>query len=237
MNNIDNENITENVAGNASSTPNADKITKKDVLKDIFEWGYCIVIALVLALLFRYFIATPTIVKQRSMFPTLVENQRLILNRTFRITKRYPKVGDIITFEAPTPMMGDDVKIDQSNPIAEYSNEPKGIFSKFVYYCLEITKTSYIKRVIAVGGDHVKIENGKVHVNGIELEEEYLRDDVLTYSNAYDDFIVPEGYVFAMGDNRDKSTDCRAFGCIPLNKIEGVVAFRFWPLNEFGLIK
>lgn len=71
-------------------------------VKNIFEWGYCIIIALTLALLFRYFIATPTIVKQRSMYPTLQENQRLILNRTLRITKKSPKVGDIITFEAPS---------------------------------------------------------------------------------------------------------------------------------------
>ena len=71
-------------------------------MRNILEWIYCIIIALVLALLFRYFIATPTIVKQRSMYPTLQENQRLVLNRVARITKKAPKVGDIITFEAPT---------------------------------------------------------------------------------------------------------------------------------------
>jgi len=71
-------------------------------VKDILEWGYCIIIALILALLFRYFVGTPTIVKQRSMFPTLQENQRLILNRTFRITGKMPERGKIITFEAPT---------------------------------------------------------------------------------------------------------------------------------------
>lgn len=236
MNNNNESNVAEKII-DKNEGANVSSLTKKDIAKDVFEWGYCIVIALVLALLFRYFIATPTIVKQRSMFPTLIENQRLILNRTFRITKKYPKVGDIITFEAPTPLMGNGELIDQSNPIAEYNSEPKGIFSKFVYYCLELTKTSYIKRVIAVEGDHVKIENGNVYVNGIELKEEYLRDDVRTYSNAYDDFIVPKGYIFAMGDNRDKSTDCRAFGCVPLEKIEGIVAFRFWPLKEFGKIE
>lgn len=62
-------------------------------IKDILEWVYCIIIALVLALLFRYFIGTPTIVKQRSMYPTLKEGQRLILNRTFRITKKNSKQG------------------------------------------------------------------------------------------------------------------------------------------------
>ena len=115
-------------------------------VKDIIEWIYCIVIALVLALLFRYFIATPTIVKQRSMFPTLQENQRLILNRTFRITKKSPQRGDIITFEAPTKEYSKWEK-DQTNPVAVYDNEPKNIVSKFsqkIYPKLIFSKTSPI---------------------------------------------------------------------------------------------
>lgn len=206
-------------------------------VKNILEWIYCILIALILALLFRYFIGTPTIVKQRSMFPTLKENQRLMLNRTMRITKKIPKVGDIVTFEAPNVTYYDSHEPNQTNPIAIYSNEPNGIFSKFAYYCIEITKRSFIKRVIALEGDHVKIEDYKVYVNGELLDEEYLSSDVITKSNNFDDFIVPEGYIFAMGDNRTKSTDCRDFGCIPINKIEGIVVFRFWPLNVFGAIK
>ncbi len=204
-------------------------------VKDIIEWIYCIVIALVLALLFRYFIATPTIVKQRSMFPTLQENQRLILNRTFRITKKSPQRGDIITFEAPTKEYSKWEK-DQTNPVAVYDNEPKNIVSKFVYYVLEITKKSYIKRVIAIGGDHVKIEDNVIYINDEPLEEEYLKEDVFTESEVFNDFIVPDGYIFAMGDNRTKSTDCRVLGCIPLEKVEGVVCFRFWPFSEFGNI-
>lgn len=205
-------------------------------MQNVLEWIYCIVIALVLALLFRFFIATPTIVKQRSMFPTLQENQRLILNRTSRITKRAPKVGEIITFEAPSKIYT-IVDADQSNPVAIYEYQPKNIFGKFFYYVLEISKKSYIKRVIATEGQHVVIENNKVYVNGIELEENYLKDDVLTESEVFNDFIVPEGYIFAMGDNRTKSTDCREIGCIPLNKVEGIVTFRFWPLNKFGKIE
>lgn len=206
-------------------------------LKNVLEWIYCIIIALVLALLFRYFIGTPTIVKQRSMFPTLKEDQRLMLNRTMRITKKTPKVGDIITFEAPNVSYYTNNDIDQTNPIAIYSEEPENVFSKFVYYCLEITKKSFIKRVIALEGDHVKIQDNKVYVNGNLLKEDYLSDDVITESSVFNDFIVPEGYLFAMGDNRTKSTDCREFGCIPLNKIEGIVVFRFWPLSTWGTIK
>lgn len=204
-------------------------------IKDVLEWGYCIIIALVLALLFRYFVATPTIVKQRSMFPTLQENQRLILNRTFRITKKTPKIGDIITFEAPIKEYS-KWSADQTNPVAIYGNEPKGLFNKFTYYCIEVTKKSYIKRVIALEGDHVKIENNTVYVNGIPQEEQYLNDDVVTESEVFYDFIVPEGYFFAMGDNRTRSTDCRSLGCIPLEKLEGIVCFRFWPFSEFGTI-
>lgn len=205
-------------------------------VKDIIEWGYCIIIALVLALIFRYFIGTPTIVRQRSMFPTLQENQRLILNRTFRITHKQPKVGDIVTFEAPTREYN-KLSADQTNPVAIYDRESKGIFDKFLYNCLEVTKTSYIKRVIGTAGDHIKIEDNHVYVNGELFKEPYLNEDVLTVSEVFYDFIVPEGYIFAMGDNRTKSTDCRSLGCIPLDKIEGIVIFRFWPLNVWGKIK
>ena len=77
---------------------------------------------------------------------------------------------------------------------------------------------------------------GKVYLNGKELEEEYLSDDVVTKSDVFNDFIVPEGHFFAMGDNRTKSKDCRDTGCIPFEKLEGIVCFRFWPASEFGKI-
>lgn len=204
-------------------------------VKDILEWGYCIIIALVLALLFRYYIGTPTIVQQRSMFPTLKENQRLILNRTFRITGVNLERGDIVTFEAPTKEFT-EIDVDQTNPVAVYTEKEMNIFEKFLYYNIEITKKSYIKRVIGLPGDHVKIENNRVYVNGEMLEEDYLKDDVVTVSNVFNDFIVPEGHFFAIGDNRQNSIDCRKIGCIPFEKLEGIVCFRFWPLNVFGKI-
>ena len=205
-------------------------------VKEVFEWIYCIIIALILALLFRYFIGTPTVVQQRSMYPTLKENQRLFLNRTFRITGKEPKVGDIITFEAPSSFYT-RYDADQKNPVAKYEHEFNNIFEKFIYYVIENTKTSYIKRVIAVEGDHVEIKDNTVFVNGVELEEEYLSDEVITESQVFTNFIVPEGYIFAMGDNRTKSKDCRDLGCVPLNKVEGIVVLRFWALDVVGKVK
>ena len=88
-------------------------------VKEVLEWVYCIIIAVVLALLFRYFIGTPTIVQQVSMNPTLVEDQRLWLNRWVRTTKTLPERGDIITFEAPSKKQYKASEIDESNPIAK----------------------------------------------------------------------------------------------------------------------
>ena len=206
-------------------------------IKDILEWAYCIIIAVVLALLFRYYIGTPTIVKQPSMYNTLEEGQRLILSRWTRTVKGTYKRGDIITFEAPSQTQMSTFDVDMNNPVAIYDYKPKGIFAKFSYYVLEFNKTSYIKRVIGVAGDHIKIERGKVYLNGQELNEPYLRDGIKTEQKVFTDIIVPENCVFVMGDNRPQSMDSRSFGCIPLEKVESKVVIRFWPLNKFGKVK
>ena len=203
-----------------------------DTVKEVLEWIYCIVIAIVLALLIRYFVGTPTVVKQKSMFPTLKQNERLILNRLSRTFNEIPERGDIITFEAPSKSAANGVT-------AVYDKEINGWFEKFTYYVLEINKMSYIKRVIALPGEHVTISDGKIYINGEELQEDYLQENVITEAkNPYlTDFTVPEGYIFAVGDNRMYSSDCREFGCIPIEKIESKVWIRFWPLNLFGTIE
>ncbi len=205
--------------------------------KEILEWVYCIVIALALAVLFRYFIGTPTIVKQVSMNPTLVQDERLWLNRWGRTTKTLPKRGQIITFEEPDKITYSSSEIDKSNPIAQYHK--KGAFEWFTSEFLEIGKRSYIKRVIALPGEYVEIIDGKVYINNEELEEPYLQEGIVTdvIGEGFDSFKVPENCVFAMGDNRNHSTDCRSFGCIPLEKIESTVAIRIWPLDKWGKIE
>jgi len=204
----------------------------KDKVKNILEWIFCIIIAIVLALLIRYFIGTPTVVKRSSMFPTLQQNQRLILNRLPKTFNEMPKRGDIITFEAPTNVAAKTVK-------AEYEYNPQTWYEKFMYYVLEVGKTSYIKRVIALPGEQVKIENGKIYINEQELQEDYLQDTVVTEAKNLNltNFVVPEGYIFAIGDNRTQSMDCRDFGCIPIEKIESIVWIRFWPLNLLGKVE
>jgi signal peptidase I len=208
-------------------------------IKEIFEWAYCIIIAVVLALAVRYFVGTPTIVKQPYMYPTLKQDQRLILNRLGRTTKKTPERGEIVTFESPSDIFVSEYDADLTNPVAKYTNEPEGLFAKFVYYVLELNKTSYIKRVIGLPGDHVKIQDNKVYINGELLDEPYLQPGVVTtgLDGAYTDIVVPQGTLFLMGDNRSRSTDSRRFGCVPISKIESKVWIRFWPLDLFGKVE
>lgn len=107
----------------------------------------------------------------------------------------------------------------------------------------------FIKRVIAVAGDTVKVEGDKVLVNGNPVNETYIQeaidqahaDDTLynntNFPNVYvPDGKVPEGHVFVMGDNRSNSTDSRMIGYVPLEDIVGRADLIFWPLKDVGLI-
>lgn len=215
-----------------------EKIEEKEVkvFKEILEWCFCIFLALIIALATRYYIITSTVVKQASMYPTLQENQRVVLSRVKRITKNQYKTGDIITFEAPSEVKK-GTEVDLSNKVAIYNYEPKNATQHLMYYVLELTKTSYIKRVIGVEGDRVQIANGKVYINGEELVEDYLQKGVTTKTVYYNDVIVPEGCIYVLGDNRDESMDSRTFGCVPLEKVEGKVILRYWPIKQFGKVK
>ena len=209
----------------------------KNKIKDILEWIVCFIIAIAIAVLFKYYVGTPTIVQQPSMYPTLQENERLWLNRWNRTIKKMPERGDIITFEAPTTTVLSYEEIEKSQ-IARYENKLTNAFSKFSFYVLENGKVSYIKRVIGLPGDHVVIKDGKTYINDKKLDESYLQPGVVTDNGRgyCTDIIVPENSVFVMGDNRTKSTDSRCFGCIPLEKIESKVLIRIWPLNKWGQI-
>lgn len=206
------------------------------IFKEIVEWCFCVLLAIIIALATRYYIFTSTVVKQSSMYPTLNENQRIALSRINRITKAEYKQGDIVTFEEPSEIKrGTDVDI--ANKAAIYNYEPQSFWEKFSYNILELTKRSYIKRVIGVAGDRIQIVNGKVYVNGKELVEDYLEDGVTTKTVYYNDLTVPEGCIYVMGDNRDESMDSRTFGCIPLERVEGKVILRYWPISRFGKVK
>ena len=208
----------------------------KAILVDVGEWLYCIIIALIFALTIRYFLGTPTVVKHSSMRDTLEPDQRLVLNRIVKTMNGTIERSDIVTFESPSKVMLTEDEVNQEQPEAIYKKKKFKLIEKFKYSVLDIGKTSYVKRVIGVAGDHVLIKDGSVYLNGEKLEEKYIRKGAITETKAFYDIVVPEGYIYVMGDNREGSMDSRDFGCVPLNKVESTVLFRFWPLDKFGKI-
>ena len=93
-------------------------------------------------------------------------------------------------------------------------------------------KEDYIKRVVAVAGDTVEVRDGKLYVNGVAKDEPYLKEQVI--ENTYAEETVPPGMFWAMGDNRNQSSDSRVFGPVEVNKILGKAFMIYWPVTKIG---
>lgn len=100
----------------------------------------------------------------------------------------------------------------------------------------------FIKRVIGLPGDHILIRDSHVLVNGVVLDEPYVKDWVTTANwpgpdpAAVDGETVPGRMYFVMGDNRDHSSDSRLFGYISRDNIDGKAVVRIWPLNDAAVL-
>jgi signal peptidase I len=102
-----------------------------------------------------------------------------------------------------------------------------------LYYPVNPDK-SFVKRVIAEEGDTVRIVDGRVYVNDIPLDDEYVPSEY----RSHDDWgpqMISEGYYFVMGDHRNNSSDSRHWGLVPKKYIIGKVLVRWWPLPEATL--
>lgn len=99
----------------------------------------------------------------------------------------------------------------------------------------------YIKRIIGLPGDKVKVENCKVFVNGNQLNEKYLSAELCTSGGTFltegQEISVPTNNYFVLGDNRPHSLDSRYFGFIGKDKFTGKAWIVYWPLNDVGVVK
>ncbi len=101
---------------------------------------------------------------------------------------------------------------------------------------------SYIKRVIALPGDRVRIDAGKVFVNGRPLEEEYVPEqyrDTISWPPGDDarDEVVPPDMYFVLGDHRSQSSDSRSWGFVQRKSIYGKAVFVYWPPDKIGRLR
>jgi len=101
-------------------------------------------------------------------------------------------------------------------------------------------RTYAIKRVIATGGQKVRIADGKVYVDGIALQEPYVAGVATTADGSpYQEMVVPEDSVYVLGDNRqpEKSRDSRLFGVVNTDRVVGKAFVRLFPFSRIGLVE
>ena len=140
------------------------------------------------------------------------------------------------------------VKVEGTSMMPGLDDQERIFINKFVYRWEPISRgdivvfhyprdpsKSYIKRVIAVSGDRVRIDQGQVYVNGDRLEESYVPpqyDDVRSLA----EIIVPQNCYFVLGDHRSSSSDSRDFGPVPRRFVYGKAVFVYWPMDKVGTL-
>lgn len=182
--------------------------------KEIIEWIKSLLLALVLGFIITSFVRG-TRVYGSSMVPTLRHKDFLIVLNIKNIER-----GDIVVVKTDLEM------------------EPKDLSDLNFINKWNIGKTKFlVKRVIAVEGDSLTINDGKVFLNGQELKEQYINGNETFGNIAIDE--IPEGKIFVMGDNRGNSLDSRdeRLGLVDIKDISGKVIFRVFPFSKIGTLK
>jgi signal peptidase I len=141
------------------------------------------------------------------------------------------------------------VKVEGTSMMPSLDDQERIFINKFVYRIEPIQHgdiivfryprdpaKSFIKRVIGVAGDHVRIEDGRVYVNGKQLVEDYVPR---TYEDdrSYPDVVVPPDSYFVLGDHRSLSNDSRDFGPVDASYIYGKAVFGYWPVDKMGRLR
>ena len=141
------------------------------------------------------------------------------------------------------------VRVEGTSMLPRLEDQDRLFINKFVYKFTSIERgdvvvfhyprdpeKSYIKRVIALPGDRLRIDNGTVWLNGKPQPELYVPEEYRD-NRYYPEIIVPEGDYFMMGDHRSISSDSREFGPVERSFIYGKAAFVYWPASDVGTVR
>ena len=153
-----------------------------------------------------------------SMVPTIDVGDRLLT-----IKESDPERGDVVVLNPPAGAA--DGRCGARAPLGSPCPRPTpGTLDQ-----------AFVKRVVAVGGDRLTIQDGATVIDGKVQREPYARTDAeCQVCNLPREITVPAGHVFVMGDNRGASDDSRAWGPVRVGEVQGEVRLRYWPPGVFG---
>jgi signal peptidase I len=190
------------------------------------ELAVLVVTALVIAVVVKTFVAQAFYIPSGSMEPQLQVDDRIVVSKvSYRLHD--PRRGDIVVFDAPRR---EDDEDDDDSPL------PARI-ARTIVQSIGLAPPStdeYIKRVVALPGERVEGQDGKVLVDGRELVEPYLPDGTAT--GDFPEVVVPPETVFVLGDNRGNSADSRIFGPVPRSTVVGRAFARVWPVGNASFL-
>jgi signal peptidase I len=180
------------------------------------EYGEALFVALLLALFIRSFVVQAFKIPSGSMIPTLVIGDHILVNK--------------FVYGVHLPYFG--------TPIIPVGTPHRGDVVVFVYPQDE--EKDFIKRVVGVAGDTIEVRDKRLYVNGEAVLDPYAHfaeeEDSRTMAprDNFGPFQVPAGYIFAMGDNRDRSYDSRFWGPVALDKVKGKAFLIYWSWEGAG---
>ena len=204
----------------------AEKDKRKRSLNSALEFVLIVVVALGLALAIQAWVVKPFRIPSGSMEPTLHIGQRVLVDR---VTGHFgdPGRGDIVVFHPPKGSESNGEKCGVPRP----SNEACPVGTK------ARADTNFIKRVVAVPGDRLKIMDNHAYVNGKRQADGFANLTPCTdVCNLQKQITVPPGQFFMMGDNRGQSDDSRDWGPVPKKWIIGEAFFTYWPPDRIGTL-
>lgn len=184
-----------------------------------FSWLKQIILVILLALFISIFIIQTYDISDVSMEPTFDRqgNRVLVLLTPYHFGVK-PGYGEIVII---------DSRVDRKRTLWD-----KLIENPLVALIVrEQNVHMWVKRVIGLPGDNLEYKDGSVYRNGQELTEPYIMDKMKT---AFETAIIPEGFIYVMGDNRNRSSDSRIIGPVPISNIQGRVILRFYPFNKIS---
>jgi signal peptidase I len=156
----------------------------------------------VIAILIVGFVVQPVRVEGQSMMPKLHDQDRIFVNKFIYPLREW---------------IGDEMPIKRGDIVVLlYPDDPS---------------KSYIKRVVGLPGEDVNIENGKLYINGVQVEEPYLDSEYLSSDTMPGATKVKDHHYFVLGDNRRNSSDSRYWGLVPEKYIYGKAIFRYYPFT------